>query len=74
MYKLRTNVLMEVTKQTVVCCYAMLCSLVKEYKCFRETYCYHHQGGKLEAARNSGTLIHFYQTMCHVTLIHSKTI
>ena len=28
---------MEVTRQTVVCCDAMLCSLVKEYKYFRET-------------------------------------
>jgi len=65
---------MAVTKETVVCWDVMLCSLVKEYECFRETCCYHHQGGKQEAAGTSGTLTHFYQTMCHVTLIHSKTI
>ena len=43
-YKLRTNVFMAMTKKTVVCWDVILCSLVKEYKCFRETCCYHHQG------------------------------
>jgi hypothetical protein len=38
------------------------CSLVEVYQRFRVPCCLHHQGDNKEAARNSETLINFYQT------------